>query len=117
MKEEILKKMLEYLQNTELFLSGQLPDVFKQIMQIELFKLWALFIFAIICLIIFGICLFLLLKGLLDEDWKDFVFFTGVFLGGISGIVCLLVSIYGLYLFYFVPKVWLINYISSLIRG
>lgn len=115
MKEEILKKLLEYLQNTELFLSGQIPDVFRQIMQIELFKIWALFILSIICLIIFGISLYFLLKGW-EEEYQIMIIATGLLFGGVIGIVCLPVSIYKLYLFYYAPKVFLIEYIGVLLK-
>ena len=115
MKEEILKKLLEYLQNTELFLSGQIPDVFRQIMQIELFKIWALFILSIICLIAFGICLYFLLKGW-EEEYQIIIIVTGLLMGGVITIVGLPFSIYKLYLFYYAPKVFLIEYIGRLLK-
>jgi len=116
MKEEILKKLLEYLQNTELFLSGQIPDVFRQIMQIELFKIWALFIFSIICLIAFGISLYFFLKEWEEKEYENLLVLIGLFVGGICGIICLTVSLYKLYLFYYAPKVFLIEYIGGLLK-
>lgn len=115
MKEEILKKLMEYLQNTEVFLSAQIPDVLQQILQIELFKLWCLFVLGIICLVVFGLCLFLIITDYYYEEWKTIAVVIGLLVGGVYGFVCTPFSIYKLYLFYYAPKVFLIEYIKTIL--
>lgn len=115
MKEEILKKLLEYLQNTELFLSAQIPDVLQQILRIELFKLWCLFAFGIIFLIIFGICLFLIIKDYYGKEWQNASIVFGTIIGGVCGFGFTPFSIYKLYLYYYAPKVFLIEYIKTIL--
>lgn len=116
MKEEILKKLLEYLQNTISFAQEQLPDIAKQIITFNIGKETTLFI-AFFVLLIIGIGL--IIYGIYDykkrTDLEGVPYFMSGALAIIIGSLGTIQHFIELYKLYYAPKVFLIEYIKTIL--
>lgn len=130
MKEEILKKLLDYLQNTVVFAQSQIPEVLQQIIDYNKIKLfWFVFIeISTLVVACFIFRYFLKLIKIEDADengyhkWRtdsqDILMFLSGFMSiflGISFIVFLLIDVTNLFQIYYAPKVFLIEYIKTIL--
>lgn len=130
MKEEILKKLLDYLQNTVVFAQSQIPEVLQQIIDYNKIKLFW-FVFIEISMLGFAFFIFkywLKLVRFEDEDengdrkyrtssQEGFMYasgFVSISLGLIF-FIFLLTDITNLFQIYYAPKVFLIEYIKTIL--
>lgn len=70
MQEKLIAKILEYLESTEAFLKAELPPFFEEALS---YYFWSAFIVLMVCLIMFVIGVYLIIKSLteLKEQYPD----------------------------------------------
>ena len=123
MKDEVVKKLLQYLGNVESFLSSELPATLKEFVS---YGIVSNLVFLIIFSILLGLSIMLIFKNLFKvEAATNFnlikegtgKYLIGTIVGFILGIISLISCL--LYLEYFLmaclaPRVYLIHLIKAL---
>jgi UDP-N-acetylmuramyl pentapeptide phosphotransferase/UDP-N-acetylglucosamine-1-phosphate transferase len=87
MKEQILEKLMTYLQNTEVFLSEQTPQVINELITYELYMSYAKIGTFIGILILSAIILFYLIKKEIHEEVIGGVLCISIVLATLFGVL------------------------------
>lgn len=111
MKEDLIKKLLEWMNNSEHFLSDQLPDIGNQLIQYERISDWMGLSFAFLIIII-AIFIFCFVEG---GDWDVFPCLLKIFsfIGMIISVVVIACCSTDLVQSYMTPKAYLIKSLTS----
>lgn len=112
MKEEILKKLLEYAESTASFIGEELPEIFRQVVSYGMLRSF-IFCLPMLGMIIFGVAG---VKVIGDEEdtgeFNNFLFLAAIFLvigGGIGlyyGVVDILKALMA-------PKLYILDYLRG----
>lgn len=118
--QEIAKKLLTWLQNGEDFVLTQAPDVAQQLITYHWYKsVIALFI-ALFLLGWFTFFVYRVFKAneieRYDKEFYIMIHVFGAVFSGIPGLIISFESISSLLMLTFAPKIWLLEYVTNLLK-